>query len=221
MTRRATAIASVAVSACLALVGCTGSGSGDAVRKTLQSVVLQLSDFPPSWQSFPATGPATDVLTELAACTKDRHPGEGVDTVRSGTFRHGQQRISSTAVAFGSQEAVSDRVAALGDAKADTCMAQVLDATVRDTTAFAGSPIGSRYTVTAGAVNAAVNLVGTDVGVVRLDAEGSTTKAYVNVAFITGRDFYAYLTFIGLGRPVADRVRNALIDDVARRAQHT
>jgi hypothetical protein len=203
---------------CLALAGCTSSGSTDT-RAALKGVLLQLSDFPPSWRSFPASGPDIDVLTDLAKCTGDQHRGERRELVRSGTFRNGAQRIASTAVSFDTQQDVSDRVAAIGNQKTPDCLGGILDAAVRDAVPGA-TPVHSTYHAIAGAINAAVNLVGTADGVVTVNGDGGSRKVYVDVSFVTGHNFYAYVTFIGVGKRISSRIRTIVTTDVASRGQH-
>jgi hypothetical protein len=207
------------VTCCLVLASCTGSNGDYDARAALRAVLLQLSDFPPSWRSLPASGADLDVLSDLAACTGDRHRGKRRQLVRSGTFRHGAQRISSTAVSFDTQQDVADRVAAIGNQKAPTCLPHVLDPVVRD--AVPGVPlVRSDYHAMAGAINAAVNLVGTADGVVTVNSGSRASRVYVDVSFITGSNFYAYVTFIGVGRPISERIRTIVTNDVATRGQH-
>jgi hypothetical protein len=213
LMRRAVAV----LACCLALAGCTGSG-GEDTRKTLRGVLLQLDDFPPTWRSFEPSDKDIDLLSDLATCTADEHHGSG-KLVRSGTFRHGAEQIASTAVGFDTQQQVSDRVDAIGDQKAPRCLARILDPVVRDATNGA-TPVSADYHAIAGAFNSAVNLVGTADGIVKVKAGDRTTKVYVDVAFITGRDFYAYVTFIGVGRRISERIRNIITNDVASRGQH-
>jgi hypothetical protein len=202
-----------------ALAGCTSSGKDE--RDTLTSVLLQLSDFPPSWRSFSPSASQVDVLGGLANCTgDDRGAQASVASVRSGEFRNGRQRITSMAVAFDSQHAVSQRVAAIGDTRANSCLAKVLRTTVLGVDS-ADSVIASHYTVIPGGINVAVNLVGTAEGVVTVSADGNLMNVYVDIAFITGRNFYSDVTFIGLGRRISLYVRNALIGNIAQRAQQT
>jgi hypothetical protein len=213
--------AAVVLSGCLAVVGCTSSKVSDTtVRDTLASVILQLSDFPPSWRQYPPPASQPDVLDDLAACTGDPRTGKRVAEARSGEFRNGRQQIASLAVAYDSQDAVSMRAESLANPKANSCMAQVMRRTVL-AAAPADSTVTSRYTVTAGGVNVAADLVGTAVGIVTVTVDGNPVKVYVDVTIIAGRNFYADITFVGVGRRVSDLVRSALVNDVAKRAQHT
>lgn len=207
--------------ACLALAGCTGSGAGDKLHKTLQSVVLQQHDFPPSWHLFDPPTSQSDVLGRLADCTgavRDRTAD--VAAVRSAEFRKGQQHITSMAVAYESQQAVSQRMASLGSPKADECIAQVIQGQVL--TAVPGaSTISRRFTVTPGAINVAANVDGQASGVVKVSRGGRPVDVYVDVGFITGPMYYAELTFIGVGDRIAEYIRRALTNDVAYRVQRT
>ena len=212
--RRALAVAAC----CLALAGCTSSGGTDT-RAALQGVLLQLSDFPPSWRSFAPSGPDLDVLTELAKCTGDQHRGARRELVRSSTFRNGVQRIASTAVSYDTQQDVSDRVAAIGNQKTPRCLSGILDPAVRDAVPGA-TPVHSTYHAVAGAVNAPINLVGTADGVVTARTDTGTRKVYVDVSFITGPNFYAYVTFTGVGKRISARIRTIVTTDVASRGQH-
>jgi hypothetical protein len=51
----------------LVLAGC--SSGEDTTHKTLRLVLLQLSDFPPSWRAYPQSDKAPDFLGAIAACT--------------------------------------------------------------------------------------------------------------------------------------------------------
>jgi hypothetical protein len=202
---------------CLAVAGCGGSGES-ATHKAMRGVLLQLSDFSPAWRVYDATGPDLDLLSDLATCTGDKHHGTG-ELVRSGTFKNHALQIGSTAVGFDTQGQVSDRVDALGDKKAPTCLARILQPLARDAT-HGATPVSSTFHAIEGAVNSAANLAGTADGIVEVKAGAKTTKVYINVSVITGRDFYAYVTFVGLGRPISDYIRTVITTDVAARAQH-
>lgn len=217
--RRTIAIAAVACS--LAAVSCTSSGGPDAVHRTLDAVVLQLHDFPPSWRAYDAPAGQPDVLGEMAQCTGDaRNVKQNVAAVRSREFRSGRLRVTSMAVALETQEAVTQRVNSLGDRKAGSCLATVLHGQVSSAVP-GGSTLSQHYTVVPGGYNVAVNYVGDATGVVKMSVEGAPVNVYVDVAFLTGRDFYASVTFIGVGTRLNKYARAELTNDVAARAQRT
>ena len=202
----------------LVCAGC--SGSEEPIRKVMRSVLLQLSDFPPSWRSFPPSDQQGDLLGDLASCTGVTVHGTSIATERSGEFRNGEQRITSTAVGFDGNSPSSERADALGSAKANDCMAQAVRNRVLE--AVPGATItSSEFTVQSGGVNVAVNWAGSATGVVTVDRAGRSTKVYLNTVFLFGRNFYCDITFLGVGKPVADFIRGVLTDKVALRAQHT
>jgi hypothetical protein len=202
----------------LVLAGC--SDSEPPIRKVMQSTLLQLSDFPPSWRSFPPPDNQNDLLGELAKCTGVQLDDPSVATVHSGEFRKGRQVITSTAVGFDSNHATSQRGAALSSHRADGCMAQEVRDRVLE--AVPGATItSSHFTVQSGGVNVAVNWIGSATGTVTVTDNGRQTKVYIDTVFLYGRNFYCDLTFLGVDQPVSDFVEGTLIDDVALRAQHT
>ena len=202
----------------VAVAGC--SDSHEDIHKTMRSTLLQLSDFPPSWRSFPASDGQGDLLGALADCTGVTVHGSSVATERSGEFRRGQQRITSTAVGFDENQPASERATALGSSRADGCMAQAVRDRVLE--ALPGGKItSSQFTVQSGGVNVAVNWAGSATGSVTVDQDGRPTKVYIDTVFLFGRNFYCDITFLGVGKPVSDLIRNVLTDDVALRAQHT
>ena len=202
----------------LVCAGC--SGSEEPIHKTMESVLLQLSDFPPSWRSFPASDKQNDLLGDVASCTGVPLRGKSIATARSGEFRNGQQRITSTAVGFDGTRPPADRVTALGNPRADDCMAKAARNRVLE--AVPGATITSaKFTVGSGGVNVAANLAGTATGVVTVEQNGKSTKVYLDTVFLLGRDFYCDVTFLGVGKPVSNFVRSTLTNDVAARAQRT
>jgi hypothetical protein len=204
----------------LVLGCCACTSSPEPIHKTMRSVLLQLSDFPPSWRSFPAANDQGDLLGDLATCTGVTVHGKSIATERSGEFRKGRQRITSTAVGFDDNGPSADRATALGSSKADGCMAQVVRNRVLE--AVPGATItSSQFTVQSGGVNVAVNWAGSATGVVTVAQDGHQVKVYIDAVFLFGRNFYCDLTFLGVGAPVQDFVRKVLTDDVALRAQHT
>jgi hypothetical protein len=202
----------------LVLAGC--SESDPPIRKVMQSVILQLSDFPPSWRSFPPPASQNDLLGELATCTGVPLDDASVATVHYGEFRKGSQIITSSAVGFDANHPASQRGAALSDPRADDCMAEAVRDRVLD--ALPGATIdSSQFTVQSGGVNVAVNWIGSATGTFTVTDNGQQTKVYIDTVFLYGRNFYCDITFLGVGQPVAAFVEGTLIDDVALRAQHT
>lgn len=205
---------------CGALLVVAGCGSGTASgpsRSTLESVGLQLSDFPPSWSRTSA--PAFDVLDRFARCTgvkltKDDAAG---DTVSSGVFRNGSRRIWSATTAYHSQGGVTDRVNALGSRRASTCMAQVMRPVVLGV-APGARIVSSHYTVTPGAIYTAATQVGSATGIVSLDSHGRSVKVHVDVSFIGGKNLASDIVFVGVGKAVPGFIRNVLSYKVGKRA---
>jgi hypothetical protein len=206
---------------CLALVGCSSSGGGN-VHKTLSSVVLQLSDFPSSWRAYPAPDSQVDVLGELAKCTGNaRGAGKPVSTARSSEYRHGTQRITSMAVALHSDSDVGKLLAGIASRTAPACIAGPLRRQVVAAVPGATKATDSAFSVIEGAFNTAANVVGSATGTVTVEVDNRPVKVYVDVAFLTGAQFYGEITFIGAGSRIPDAIRAALVDDMAFRAQRT
>jgi hypothetical protein len=202
----------------LVLAGC--SSGEDTTHKTLRLVLLQLSDFPPSWRAYPQSDKAPDFLGAIAACTGSAEQSGSTETVQSSEFRHGPERITSTAVAFPTQEDVAKRADALGSSKADMCAAQAAQRRVLD--ALPGAKItSSKFSSQAGGINVAINYAGFVHGVVDADVEGRRTHVYIDAVFLLGDLFYSDITFLGVGAPVSATIQKVLTDDVAIRAQHT
>lgn len=204
----------------IACAGCSSSAGNGESRKTLESVLLQLSDFPPTWRSFPPPAETGDLLGDLAACTGDAADAKSTVTVHSGEFRRGEQYITSTAVSYEHRSALSRVVGALGDAKAERCMAQAIRPRV-----LAHVPQGKitseRFTVRQGGLNVSITYAGDAAGVVTATADGRPERIYVDAVFFVALDFHADITFIGVGDRVPTFIRNALSNDVAHRAEHT
>jgi hypothetical protein len=199
----------------LAVAGC--SSSGDDARSTLKSVLLQLSDFPPTWRGFPVADNAGDVLGELAACTGVK-PFDRVATVQSLEFRHLQQRITSTGVALKHREDLSKLQEALGSPKANKCAAQATRQRVL--AVVPGATIKSSvFSVRQGGVQVEINYAGDVTGVVTVDVGGQTAKVYVNTVFLLGVTYYSDITFVGAGQPISESIRHVLTDRVALREQ--
>jgi hypothetical protein len=200
---------------------CAGCSSSDnPIGKTMQSVLLQLSDFPPSWRAFPPPSGQNDLLGELAKCTGVALSGSSIATVHSSEFRHGGQRITSTAVGYDSNHEASLRGDSLGNPRADGCMAKEVHDRVLEALPDA-TITSSKFTVQSGGVNVAVNWVGSANGTVTVADKGQHKTVYISTVFLYGRSFYCDVTFLGVDRPVSDIVQTTLIDNVAQRAQHT
>ena len=208
----------LALGCALAVAGCTSSGSNDSATK-MRSVLLQLSDFPPTWRAYPQSDKAPDLLGQIAVCAGVVNDAGGITTVRSSEFRHLEQRITSTAVSLNTEQDVSTRVTALGSPKADRCAAQAARQRVLD--ALPGATVRSAtFSVSEGGVNVAINYAGVAHGVVNVDVEGRPAKVYVDAVFVLGSRFYSDITFLGVNTPVPDSIQHVLTDDVALRAQH-
>jgi hypothetical protein len=206
------------VGCALVVAGCTSSGGSDSSAR-LRSVLLQLKDFPPSWRAFPQPEDAPDLLGDIAVCTGAVEREDPVSLVRSSEFRHGDQRISSTAVELKTTSDVSKRSTSLGRHGVESCAAQagrrrVLDA-VPDATI-----ISQTATVQEGGVNVAINFAGEMHGVYTVDSEGRRSKVYVDAVFILGTAFYSDITFVGVDHPVPATIQHVLTDNVALREQH-
>jgi hypothetical protein len=187
----------------------------------LRSVLLQLHDFPPSWRMFAAPAAQRDVLGGLAACTGDaRGAGRAAAVVKSGEFRNGRRHITSMAVAYDSQQPVTQHMASLSSPKADGCIAKVIRPQVL-AAAPSASITSQQFTVTSGSYNVAANVEGSATGVVHVRLAGRPVGVHVDIAFITGAHYYAEVTFIGVGAPVPAYIRKDLTDDIAFRAQRT
>lgn len=201
----------------LVVAGCGGGSAGGPSRSTLESVGLQLSDFPPSWERTSAS--ASNVLDGLARCTGTKLGKIDAtgDTVSSGVFHNGARRIWSATTGYQSQDGVTDRLTSLSSPRAGTCMAQVMRPVVTD--AVPGARIvSSHYTVTPGAIFTSVTQVGSATGLVSLDAHGRSSQVHVDVEFIAGKKLASDIVFVGVGRPVPGSIRNALAYKVGTRA---
>jgi hypothetical protein len=212
-------LAAVLLSGVLVLAACSSSGE-DLTHKTLRETLLQLSDFPPTWRGFPQSEKAPDLLGTIAACTGTADKGEALMTVQSDEFRHGLQRITSTAVALPNQNDVAKRAAALSNPKAKTCAAQALRQRVTD--AVPGAKITSaKFTAQEGGIDVPINYTGVVHGYFVADVKGKSTKIYLDSVFLQGHLFYADVTFLGVGAPISSGIQQILIDRVALRAQHS
>ena len=198
-------------------VSCTGS-SGDLPSR-INGVVLQLSDFPPSWRAYPQPTDAPDILGETASCTGDAKGGKSVTTVRSSEFRHGDQHITSTGIGYASTIAVSDRADALGSKKAEDCVAPAMRAQVLSV--LPGATIKSTsLTVKQGGINVAVNYAGAVSGTMKVDLAGKPATVYVDTVFLLSTDFYVNLNFVSVGKRVSDFIQTVLTNKIAVREQH-
>jgi hypothetical protein len=220
MTQRRTRRLAVALLGCvLALAGCTSSGNDDTAKQ-LRSVLLQLSDFPPTWRAFPQSDKAGDLLGDIAVCTGAVKQEDPVTTVQSSEFRFKQERIASTAVALKTPSDVALRANSLGKAKANDCAAQAVQRRVLDL--LPGATVTSaEFATQPGGVNVAINYAGTVHGVLNADVEGKQAKVYVDAVFLLGSDFYSDIMFVGVNASVPDEIQHVLIDRVAQREQHT
>lgn len=210
----------VLLACALALLGCTSSGNrAEQFRRKLTAVLLQLSDFPPTWRAFPMSQQDPNVLTSLAACVggKGTHASP-IAVIHSEEFRHADERISSAGAAFSSQDPVSDAATALGKPAARRCMAQVMR--TRITEAVPGASVtGSHWTVQPGGINVPINYAGLARGVIDATRNGAPVKIYADVVFITGASIDADVTLVNVGRPIAKYIRDSVVDDIAGRAQ--
>ncbi|HZC69440.1 MAG TPA: hypothetical protein VE442_01980 [Jatrophihabitans sp.] len=207
----------LALACCLVAAGCTNSGSGTPSRSTVESVGLQLSDFPPSWQRVDESLP--DVLGKLADCTGIdlSRAGDTQETVGSGVFRNGDRRIWSVTTGYRSQQGVADRAAAIGSSQADTCIATVLRPSLADVVPGART-VSSQFTAEPGGFNTAAAVVGTATGVVSVDSGGRRAKIRVDVSFIGGNELASVVVFVGVGKQVPRWIEQTLIFKIARRA---
>ena len=202
-----------------AVAACTSQGT-DKSRQTVESALLQLSDFPPSWRAFPASNQAVDLLGSIATCTGTAVKAKSDFTVHSSEFRNGQQRITSTATAYSDPSNAIKQSNALASPRADECMAQAITPSVR--ALVPNSTIGaSSFQVLSGGYNTAVNVAGTATGTVTVQAGGHTEQVYVDVEFLLGTNYYSDVTFMNVGKPVAHFIENVLTTRVAMREQRS
>lgn len=201
----------------LTAAGCSHSNDGAPSRSTVADVGLQLSDFPPTWRRFEK--PVPDVLAKLAACTgADLHQaGNTRETIGSGVFRNDHRTIWSVTTGYPSQRGVADRAAAIGSSRADACMASVMRPTIADVVPGSRT-ISSHFTAEPGGVNTAAAVVGTAKGSVTVAKDGRRAIVHVDVTFIGGADLASVLVFIGVGKPVPERIQSVLVFRVSGRA---
>lgn len=201
------------------LAACTSQGT-DKNRQTVESALLQLSDFPPSWRAFPAADQAVDLLGDIATCTGSGTTAKPEFTVHSSEFRNGQQRITSTATAYSDPANAIKQGNALASPRADQCMAQAIRPSIL--ALLPGATIqSSSFQVLSGGYNTAVNVAGTATGTVTVQAGGRTEKVYVDTEFLLGTNYYSDITFINVGQPVAHFIENVLTTRVAMREQRS
>lgn len=211
----------VVLAALLTVAGCASAARGPSTG-ALSAVLLQVSDFPPTWTGYPDSSGVADVFAlddTFARCVgADLHQlGAAQRSVRSDVFRSGGDRIASSGTAFADNDAAPRRLGLLGYPEADACMAERVRAALPK--ALPGTDVtGVRLSLTAGAFNAPANVGGTLTGVVTVRQGGRPLALHVDASFVTGFDFYAAITFFGAGRPVDPSVRGVLVDDVSRRA---
>lgn len=219
MTQRPVGALALALVCISAVAACTSQGV-DKSRQTVTSALLQLSDFPPSWRAFPASDQAGDLLGAIATCTGKGTAAKSSFTVHSSEFRNGQQRITSTAVAYSDPADALTQGNTLSSPRADQCMAQAVRPAVL--ALVPGATItAARFDVQSGGVNTAVNQAGSATGVVTVQTGGRGEKVYVDAVFLLGTNYYSDLTFIGVGKPVAGYIQNVLTTRVAMREQRS
>jgi hypothetical protein len=204
----------------VAVVGaCTSQGT-DKSRQAVESALLQLSDFPPTWRAFTAPDQSPDLLGSIASCTGAGTTAKSDFTVHSQEFRNGQQRITSTAVAYSDPSNALKQANALSSPRADQCMARAVRPVVLALVPRA-TITSAKFDVRSGGVNTAVNQAGSATGTVTVSAGGRTEKAYLDVVFLLGTNYYSDITYLGLGKPVAGFIQNVLTTRVAMREQHS
>jgi hypothetical protein len=201
-----------------------GSGSsspGNGRHIALQRIPLRRGDLPSGWVAHKPKpdDPGSDAFDEQFASCVGAVGGTGaVSSAKGPDFDNGPAEISSSANRYASQQEIDKDVEILTSPRAESCLNSALHDMLVKTLRGKAQLGAVQLAITAGPNGGPANVAATATGTITLSRAGQSIQLFIDIAFITGPRIEADVEFFDVGAPVDPRLRQQLIQLVARRA---